>query len=181
MSPFEPSADKARWRVLYEHLSRRKPGDLFTYEEMGEALGLDPVADRHTMQLAMRRAAKEFLYVDKHAVDSVTNVGYRVVLPPEHMQLARRQQRRSSKALKLGHSQVTNVDFNQMGPEERKAFELVARAIGMQMDFNRRMDVRQKRMEDAVGAVVARHDRSEEEIAELRARLERLEARRESA
>lgn len=181
MSPFEPTGDRARWRVLYEHLRDKRPGDMFTYAEMGEALGLDPDADRQTMQLAMRRAAREFEQVDKHALDSVTNVGYRVVAPVEHMQLARRQQRRSNRALVSGKSKVVNVDLNGVDPEVRKAFEVMATAFSMQMDFNRRMDVRQRRLEEAVGTITDRTSRSEEEVAELRARLERLEQGRESA
>jgi len=45
----------------------------------------------------------------------------------------------------------------------------------MQMDFNRRMDVRQKRLETAVNSIEERHDRSASEVAKLKERLERLE------
>jgi predicted nucleic acid-binding Zn-ribbon protein len=45
----------------------------------------------------------------------------------------------------------------------------------MQMDFNRRLDVRQKRLESVMESVTERTERSEEEIAALKERLARLE------
>jgi hypothetical protein len=172
---FEPAGVIARWRILYDILKPMQVNDILTYEQMGDALELHPANDRHVIQMAMRRAAKEFEKVDKHAVEAVTNVGYRVVQVEEHLHLARKQQKRAGRALQSGHSKVVNVDFNEVDPETRKAFEVVARAFSMQMDYNRRFDVRQKRLESVMENVTARTERSEEEIAELKERLARLE------
>lgn len=181
MSPFEPIGPRARWRILYDLLRTKKVNETITYEEMGRTLDLDPDGDRSTIQMAMRRAGKELETEDQHAIDAEPNVGYRIVEVAEHLSLAKRQQRRSSRALVRGHSKVTNVDLNGVEPEIRKAFEVVAVAFSMQMDFNRRLDVRQKRLESAVGAITERHDRSEAEITELRSRLDRLEREREDS
>lgn len=179
MTAFLPVGDVARWRIIYQLLKPMQVDDVLTYERMAEVLGLDPVKDRHVMQMAMRRAAKEFEQVDKHAVDSVKNVGYRVVRVTEHIGLARRQQRKAGRALESGHSKAVNVDFNDIEPETRKALETVARAFALQMDFNRRFDVRQKRLETAIESVASQVEgvatRSQEEIAELKRRLARLE------
>lgn len=174
-TPFEPIGDTARWRVLYhELLKSTSHGDLITYDAMGNMLDLDPEADRHAIQMAVRRAARELLEADKLALDAVPNQGYRVVQASEHMELARRQQRRSHRALSRGHKTVVNVDFSGMEPEVRKAFDVMASAFAMQMDFNRRIDVRQRNLESATKAVTARQDRTEEELAELRERLDRI-------
>ncbi len=175
MSPFEPAGETARWRILYDLLSGRTVGDVLNYEVMAEALDLDPIEDRHTIQLAMRRASKELELENKHAVEAVQNVGYRIVEPEEHLRLARGQQRRSSRALARGHSKVVNVDLSNVDPEVRNAFQVVASAFAMQMEFNRRTDVRQKKLEDALDAVREKSTRTDEEVAELRARLDRLE------
>lgn len=176
MTPFDPIGDRARWRILYEDvLTLRDHGDVVTYETLGKALDLDPTDERHVIQMAVRRAAREYEEVDKRALDAVPNVGYRVVNAVEHMGLARRQQRRSHRALKAGKSKVVNVDMQGLDSETRKAFEVVARAFALQMDFNRRMDVRQKRLEDVTQSVTERQERSEAEIAQLRERLARLE------
>lgn len=176
MTPFEPTGDRARWRIVYDDLLRDcDHGDQVTYETMGAALNLDPDEDRHAIQMAVRRAARELEEVDKRALDAIPNVGYRVVEAMEHMQLARRQQRRSHHALSSGKSKVANVDLSGLDPETRKAFEVMAQAFAMQMDFNRRIDVRQRNLESATRSVVERQERSENEIAGLRERLARLE------
>lgn len=177
MSPFEPAGETARWRILYAALQERSVDDVFTYEEMAELLELDPAVDKHTIQVAMRRAAIELEKVDKHAVEAVVNVGYRIVEPEEHLRLAKGQQRRSSRALARGQSKVVNVDLSNVEPEVRQAFQVVAAAFSMQLEFNRRTDIRQKKLEDALDAVRDKSTRTDEEVAELRARLERLEGR----
>ena len=104
MSPFQPVGNQARWRTLYDMIQQRPTDSVITYDEMGEALQLDPIRDRHTMQMAMRRAAKESEEYDARALDSVPNEGYRIVQPHEHMRLAKDQQKRSRSALVRGQS-----------------------------------------------------------------------------
>ena len=177
MSPFEPVGETARWRIIYNTLQQRKVDDVLTYEEMAKLLELDATADKHVIQVAMRRAAIELETVDKHAVEAVVNVGYRIVEPEEHLRLAKYQQRRSSRALVRGQSKVVNVDLSNVDPEVRQAFQVVASAFAMQMEFNRRTDIRQKKLEESLAAVRETSTRTEDEVAELRARLERLERR----
>lgn len=175
MSPFEPVGARARWRIVYELLCATTTGDVLTYERIGEALGLDPDDDRHAIQMAVRRAAKEHEVGDRRAIEPVANSGYRVVEAPEHLRLARGQQKRAGKALARGQSKVVHVDLSGMEPETRRAFEVVARAFAMQMDFNKRFDVRQAKLEDTITSMSERTERTEQEIADLKARLARLE------
>lgn len=178
MTPFEAKGETARWRILYGLLQPAAVGDVITYEQMADALDLHPVTDRHTIQLAVRRAAIESERVDKRALEASPNVGYRIVEPEEHARLAVRQQQRSSRALKSGQSKVVNVDLRGVDPEVVKAFGVMARAFDMQVTFNRRMDVRQRRLESVVAEVSQRQDRSADEVRALHERLERLEGRR---
>lgn len=178
MSPFGPKGETARWRLLYQLLAQTEVGDILRYEAMADKLELDPEADRHTIQVAMRRAARELLLVDKHAVEAVKNIGYRVVEPEEHLRLAKSQQRKSTQALVRGNSQVVNVDLSGVDPEVRNAFQVVASAFAMQMEFNRRTDIRQKKLEDALDSVREQSTKTDEEVSELRKRLERLEQER---
>lgn len=175
MSPFRPSGERARWRILYEMLCSLNVDDTITYEEMGEEIGLDPAEQRHQIQMALRRAAREYEEVDKRALDVIPNVGYRVVRAPEHLRLADRHQRKAGRSLQRGHSKVVNVDFNLVDAETRRAFEVVGRAFALQMDFNRRMAYRQGQTEKALQAMSEHTERTDAEIADLRARLERLE------
>jgi alkylated DNA nucleotide flippase Atl1 len=175
MSPFQPVGDKARWRVVYELLRKAPVGGIVTYEQLGEALGLDPADERQVIQMAVRRAAKEHEEADKRALDVVPNTGYVIVPAQEHLRLARKHQKRSSRSLARGHSKVTNVDLSGLDPDARHAFEVVARAFAMQMDFNKRFDVRQSKLEEAVDAMSQHASRTDDEIRELKERLAKLE------
>ncbi|MGD9604457.1 MAG: hypothetical protein AB7V59_21795 [Gammaproteobacteria bacterium] len=179
MRPFLPVGERARWRVIYDLLRKAKVGDVVTYREMAEALDLDAKRDRTKVQLAMRRAAKELETVDLHAVEPVVNEGYRIVEPEQHLDLARKHQRKAGRSLQRGHSKVVNVDFNGMPGDVRKAFEVVAGAFAAQIDFNRRLSVRQDHLERAVEAVTQQtgeqQQRTAEELEALRERLRRLE------
>jgi len=178
MTPFEPVGDEARWRIIYDVIQVKTTGDTISYDELGRALDLDPATERQTIQLSMRRAAKHSETEDKRALEAIPNQGYRIVEAEEHMRLARGQQKKAGKALGRGQSKVVNVDFNGMDPEVRKAFETVAVAFSMQMDMLRRTDVRQAHLEKVLDKIGQRGERSETEIAELRTRLEQLEASR---
>jgi hypothetical protein len=181
MSPFRPAGDSARWRLIYDLLVKADAGSTVTYEAMGFALGLDPVADRHVIQMAVRRAAREHEVQDGRALDAVPNVGYRIVLVPEHLVLARRHQKKAGRSLARGQSKVEHVDLSGVDPELRRAFEVVAIAFKMQADFNKRLDIRQKRLERQVTAAMSAQEHTSEEIAELRERLEKLEQEQRGA
>ena len=183
MNPFHPIGDQSRWRIVYAILRKVPTNGIVTYEELGEALGLDPNKARHAIQMAMRRAAAEHETVDKRAVDAVPNEGYRVVPAPEHLDLARRHQKKAGRSLVRGHSKAVNVDLADIDdPEVRKALELTARAFSLQMDFNRRFAVRQSQLEKAVREITdtqsADRKRTDDEVARLRERVELLEQER---
>lgn len=178
--PFEPAGDTARWRIIYDLLIKASIDQVITYQEMGEALALDPEADRHAIQMAVRRAAKEHEVTDGRALDVVPNTGYRIVTVPEHLTLAKRHQKKASRALARGQSKVEHVDLTGVDPETKRAFEVVALAFQMQADFNRRLEANQKKLARQVDAAASAQERTAEDIADLRLRLARLEADTES-
>lgn len=183
MSPFEPAGEQARWKLIYKILKATPVDGLVTYEQLGEALELDPDKDRHAIQMAVRRAAQEYEQSDKRALDAVPNEGYRVVKAGEHLDLAKRHGRKAGKSLQRGHSKAVNVDLSEVeDPEVRRALELTAQAFSLQMDFNRRFAVRQEQLEATVREITdtqtADRERSADEVAKLRERIERLERER---
>lgn len=182
MKPFEPIGAEARWRTVYTLLKRHGVGDTVTYEALAEALDLDPVQNRNIIQAAVRRAAREYEETDKHALTVAPNIGYRVVAAQEHLALARKHQRRSTRELAAGRSKVINVDFNGMDPDVRKGFEVMSQGFSMVMDINRRIFTRQNKMESVINEITTQvqgaqegQARNEAEIATLKERLARLE------
>lgn len=173
MSPFEPLGDAARWRIVYEYFARGAVEDTVTYDELAAALDLDPVKDRHTIQMAARRAARELLEVDKRAAEAVTNTGYRIVAASDQLRLARGKQKRAEVQVKGGQSLATNVDFNGMEPAIRQTFEVVAQAFRFQAEMMKQLDVRQRKLEDAVESM---RTEAKSDGADLRRRLAEAEA-----
>ncbi|WP_424462983.1 hypothetical protein [Pseudoclavibacter helvolus] len=177
---FEKVGEKSRRELALDVLRLHSPGDVVAYNELAEALGVDPDDERVVVQAAVRNAAIEFLDVDLHAVEAVQNQGYRIVRADEHVRLAHKLQKRSTRALKRGRKTVQKVDMNGMDPNLRRVVEATGQAFALQIDFNRRMDVRQTNIEKAVVSVAKKQERSDAEIAELQERLARLEKSRES-
>ena len=173
MNAFQPVGKDARWRIIYGLLLETPVDGVVTYAQMGDAIGLDPDKDRHAIQHEQ---------LDKRAVDAVPNVGYRVVEAPEHLGLARRHQRKAGRSLARGQSKAVNVDLSGVEPEVRRALEVTAQAFALQMDFNRRFAVRQSRLEKAVREITetqsADRRHTDDEVARLRERVEKLERER---
>jgi len=178
MQPFQPIGERARWRTAYDLLRKAATGTVVTYEELAEALGLDADKDRHAIQMAVRRAAREHEEQDNRVVDVVPNSGYTIVPPSVQLNIGRRHHKKAGKSLARGHSKVIHVDLSGIDPETRNAFEVMAHAFAAQMDFNRRFEGRQAKIEEAISAMTNRNDRTEQEIAELNARLARIEGER---
>jgi len=175
VSYFEPVGDESRWLKIYRLLQGKQVGDVLTYEEMGEVLGLDP-KDRQMLRRALRRAKAEFLNVESHALEADPNVGYRVVAPPEHLGIARGYQRRSRRALVRGRDLVIHVDFNGMETTLRRNFDSMVVSFNAQESFWRREELRQRRLAQALSAAVVKPSLSESEVVEAPGRVERLES-----
>ena len=177
MSPFTPIGEVSRWKVLYAILQNTPMGGIAPYEELATALDLDPVTDRHTIQVAIRRAAQELEGIDKRAVEPVTNVGYRVVEVTERLRLARQHQRKAVRSLSRGKSKLVNIAPAELATLPEPAQKLIHNAtvlMAEQLDFNRRTDIRQKNFEDALATVERKSTATQDQVAALAAKLEAL-------
>ena len=172
---FETIGETARWRMVYPILAGTEVEGVIEYDTLAGVLGLDAEADRHIVQQTVRRAGKELEVVDKRAIEVVKNVGYRVVKPVEHLRLASKQQRRARKALKRSESKVVNVDLSNESPEVRNAFALCAQAISVQSEVMNRLDLRQRKLSNALDAIHVKTTRTDSEVDELKERVARME------
>lgn len=160
-APFEPVGPVARWKIIYDLIKPLKVGEILTYEAMAEALDLDAEADRHTIQMSARRALRELLNVDHRGSQAVTNVGYRVAMPAEHVGLAQQRNRRAGRQLVAGRNVSTKVDLNGVDPATRAALETLAAGFARQMEINRRVAAKQAEHDQAIELLTQRVERIE--------------------
>ena len=173
MNLFKPVGEKSRKDFALEVLREHSVGDVVPYATFGDRLGDDA---RRVIQAAVRDAGKDFLKLDGHAIEAVPNVGYRVVEPDGHVRLAEKQRKRSVRSLRRGSSLVSSVDYNGMSAESRRLAEGMAMGFAHLLEQNARMDARVRSVEVVADAVAEKQDRTDSEVAELRARLSRLES-----
>jgi hypothetical protein len=178
MAPFKPAGARARWKVIYDLLSTAKPGETVSYEDMAAKLDLDAIQDRHAIQMAVRRAAREYLTVNLNSLKVVPNVGYAVIEPSKKLALAEDFEKKGRKAIRRGKQHVDYVDVSALDDDTRQMFEIMAWKFGQQDEAIRRLSVKQNRMQRQVEAAVSASQQTSDELTELRARLEKLEGER---
>jgi len=180
MAAFKPAGEQARWKYVYEELREKPYGHTIDYAEMGKLLELDPVEDRHAIQMAMRRAAKELSEKDFKHIESVRNVGYRIVDLPGQLELSRTRKKKADKAMVRAQDPVEYVNKDllaEANDEVRRGFYVLARAMDVLNQAHRHLDLRQQRMEAALESYTSKTDKNTDEVEELKRRLAALEAK----
>lgn len=162
---------ESRRDIVARTLGEVEYGDLVRYAELEDLLDVN----RRTVQNVVG-AAKPVLERDYRKVAvAVANQGYRIVQPREHMHVAVGHQRRSTRSIRRALSTIANVDMARLTEGERAAVTVGVTALSLQIDYMRRNDLRAARHEQMIAATAQTANRSVDEIAELRARLARLE------
>lgn len=174
---FEPIGELARWRVLVDRYAETPHGELLTYAALGEALDLDPEADRKAIRAAVRQAGIILLRDHSRSLVAVRGEGYRIAQPDEHVDLASRQQRRSGRALARASAQVEHVDLSALSDEGRSIVHAAVSALAWQQQQIRRLDLRQRDLEQVVDTITTKVERTDEELAAMRGQIERIAAR----
>lgn len=175
MMKFAPKGEQSRWRMIYDELCQMQVGDTFTYEELGKLLSLHPDADRHLIQMAMRRAAVEYLETNCRALESERNVGYRVVQAVEHLRLARGHNKKAGRSLERGYEVATQVDVTDLDQATRDALNSFIVLNAAQSQLNKRLEREQRKIATALKTVTTNQGLSDERLSRLEERLARLE------
>lgn len=179
--PFQPvsSSGMSRKALVLELLRSKKVGEVITYDELAEKLGLQHPGDRAKIQAAVHQAAPTFLKVDLQSLMAVANTGYRIVEAEKHIEIARGHQAKSTRSLARGRDQVIHVDFNEMTDEGKALAQATMTLFAAQLAFNQRMDVRQRNIERAISSLTSQQkkgaDATNKALADMRARIAKME------
>lgn len=162
--PFEPKGEIAQWRVVYRVFESTAVESVVTYAELAEVLDLDANTDRHRIQAAARRAGKHLLTTQDRAVETVPEVGYKVVVAARQIAMAGNQIERASHALDHGHALTTHIKMDELTEAERAIVQTMAVGFSQVINYAKQIG---RRVEDHEGR-----------LADVEAELKRLREER---
>src|SRR5690242_4602660 len=102
----KPRGLQARWRNVYDYTRNLEHGTMVTYEKCSELLEADVFLNRGDIY----RAMKEMETHDRKTLVCVTNEGYRVAYPSEHLALARKKRVSAYRSAKKAISKAKSAD-----------------------------------------------------------------------
>lgn len=163
--PFTPSRADGRSdrRVVFELVRDADPGTAYEYKVLIEALqeGLEEPVQRPRVYRAVAGANKTLLRERKRYLSVVPKVGYRVIAADEHLPVALGKKDRAQTYLRAGIELLKNARIEELSDTQRSLHEGQLMLLGG--------------LYQAVNESARRHSRSEKLIADLRARVDRLE------
>lgn len=168
---FTPLGLESRRAVVVRWLAEADYGELVPYADLEELLDVSRRVVQNVVGSAKARLEREH----RKVAVAVARQGYRIALPGEHMALAGGHQLKSTRALKRALSTVENVDMSRLTEGERAAVTLGVTSLALQIDYQRRNDIRAARHEQLIAATTTVSERTAAEVAILKERLERLE------
>jgi hypothetical protein len=142
--------------IAFDLLKTKSPDDVCSYQELGNLLGLNPKRERSVIQAVVRSANKALLKLHQKGVE-ITDQGYRIVQPREHMLVANGHQNKADRALARALRWYENTDLSSLTEIERKLHQgqhMLARAI---FASHQHLDRRIKRLENVLEAKVVEH------------------------
>jgi hypothetical protein len=145
MSAFQPKHLVPQWQLVLDLLEPLDVNDVLTYAQLNKALGVE---DFRKNRAPLYRAAQEWGASHHRALEPVPTVGYRVVDAFEHETLARRQHKKSRRALGRGRTLLHNADRTRLAPGEVARFDAMEQTLSRHEDMIRRLDNRQARTEE---------------------------------
>lgn len=174
---FIPIGEKSRRQLVVELIAPLNADDVVTFDQIAEEIGLTWPKDKELIRSTVH-TARAALANDHHkALAAVRNVGYRVIRPEEHIQVAAQLQRKSGRTLALARTTVDSVDLAGLTEDGRKLAMAASAVLAWQQEQIRRLDLRQKGIEKVLGSVTEKVDEVTAATTEHRGRLAELEAR----
>jgi hypothetical protein len=166
MGGFTPSRADGRSdrRVVFEMVQHADPDTTFTYQKLTDALqeGLDQPVGRDRVYRAVGSANRTLLREQKRYLSVVPDIGYRVISASEHLPVALIKKDKAQGYLRRGIELLRNARVDELDPTQRTLHEGQLLILGG--------------LYQATRESARRHDKSEALIAELAARVDRLES-----
>ena len=129
------------------------------------------------------RASRELQASHRRALLSVRGIGYKLVAGSQHLGMSKALQQRSARSLKHAAATAKSVDLDLLSPDERVRAEATYRGMSLLAQMAGATASKLAEHEEAIGSLMeaktessARHQATEDQIAELHRRLDEIES-----
>ncbi|MEV7008235.1 hypothetical protein [Streptosporangium sp. NPDC051022] len=164
---FEVKNDQAEWRKIYAKALTLNVDDVLTYDDLGDLLDRDFLADRSPIYRTIRELEKN----NARTLANVKGIGYRLAAAVEHEGLARSHHQRSRRQLRKAVSKAASANRAEMTVDERKRIDGLEMSLRQHSQMIRRLDLRDKEREAQLKDL--RREKNAD-VAELSERVDRL-------
>jgi hypothetical protein len=141
---------RSRRQVVLDLCKTKSPHDVVTYEELGQALDLDPVADRTIIQGTVQHANQSLLKEYQRGMQVIPNTGYQVLEAREHLDAAGKHQRKSTRAQGRAVHFLKNTKLEEMTPTERQLHQGQLMIAQMVLTHHKQTAAHLKRHDQAI-------------------------------
>ena len=119
---FKPTREDGRsFRdVAVDALKDRPPETIVSYEDLGNALGLDPKTELGKIRAAVRAAIKPLLDLHRRGITNVPGKGYRVLPARENMIVASNHRSKADRAMGRAVVFLQGANRDEMTETERR-------------------------------------------------------------
>lgn len=111
---FAPKGERSEWRMIYEDLLEHADiGTVITYKALEDLLGREFALNRGPFY----RARQTLGDLHHRWLDSVPNVGYRVIEPAEHVRVSAQHRRKSRRQVGMAVRVLQSTDLSRLSAE----------------------------------------------------------------
>lgn len=152
-------------QVVIDLVRGAEAGRVFTFAEFKDALaeGTGREYAAQDVHGAVGSALQRLLHEQQRTLHSVRGVGYRLAEAKDHSRLALDRKRRSDVQLRRGYQTLTNVRWDELDPEARKAHEGTLMLVGALYQHQRYAERRAAATEAAIEKVTQRIEALEQQ------------------
>jgi hypothetical protein len=144
MAAFQPKGSRAIRVIVAELAAKRSYGDLLTFEQIAQAIGVS-TEERAQVRQAVSAARPILLRDHNCALVAERGRGYRVARPGEFAGIAQDHRRKSDKALGRALATIEHAPVRDMDAAERKRWEATGIVI---RNLHNRMSSAEQRLAD---------------------------------
>jgi hypothetical protein len=151
VSPFTPRGSRAIRIIIAEMAAKAAFGDVLTFTQLGEAIGV-PDGENGRAQVRQAVSAARPLLLNDHgrALVAVRGKGYRVARPGEMAGIAQDHRQKADRSIGRALAIIEKADMSAATEEERRRFQAVGLVI---RNLHNRMNSAEQRLADLEEAV----------------------------